>query len=982
MALDPRPLIDALRAIENEPRAIEPILAVLSASTDRVDLDDLAIFLAQADVSDPARNALHLALARWDGATSLGNHWTDNTESKSAERRILIYRLLGLPEKLWPLLDTSFPRAETGAFVIADGPKSWFDASRQQRRPFYWPAYRDYLLSTREWPVDSVDGLDRATTMVLERLSDPAWEKEYQSKGLVVGYVQSGKTANFTGVMAKAVDAGYRLIIVLTGTIDLLRQQTQRRIDMELVGQENILRGVDVSDAESVASLDYQQDPDWPNGFISHGVLPSTVGYPDIIRLTGYEQDYKSLSNGITTLELEKRDRSQPLYTPENLDFCAARVAIVKKNSRVLERLVDDLKRVKSYLADVPVLIIDDESDQASIDTTNPDRRAAEERTAINSHIRTLLHLMRRSQYVGYTATPFANVFVSPDDALDIFPKDFIIGLDRPLGYMGASDFHDLDRTFDDGDPRTWANSKQKRFVRDLRMRTVYGKRRELLGAMDAFVLSGAIKLYRERQAGTRRFRHHTMLVHESASQQEHLELAKVVDSVWRSAGYRSVTGNERLRRLFEEDFVHVTAAHDVTAAMPSNFDELRPFVQQCVTNVTRGRRPVLIVNGDNDLEQDELNFVENDVWRIIVGGTKLSRGFTVEGLTISYYRRRAGAADTLMQMGRWFGFRDGYEDLVRLYVGRDEPIRRDGTGSYDIYRAFEDVVRDEEHFRLQLRAFAARPASEGGITPLEVQPHVARSGGPRPTSRNKMFNTRLVMRRSPGEPFEPVVYPTKTSDLCHDYDVMRPVAEVATIPLRLRNPHEGSGSARFNALVGVADHLEVLRAIEAMRWMYPEDVAPDLAYLREISGALVDDWFVILPQTAMRPPRNLPDLGDRSVFKRERREGRGGRMGFVSESKHRPAARKVAGAEDYADADLEAYVQDRRGAMIIYPVVTSSDLLTDAGPPLTKSDVILAMVLVAPGKALRTGLRLVEYTALSTRRASDPIIDVQDASA
>ena len=140
---------------------------------------------------------------------------------------------------------------------------------------FYWPAYQRHLMDKPGWNAESVADLSSATTDILQRLSDPARPEAYQSKGLVVGYVQSGKTANITGVLAKAIDAGYRLLIVMTGTIDLLREQTQRRIDMELVGVENILRGIDPNDPETMTSVDYQNDPDWDR-FISHGLLPSS----------------------------------------------------------------------------------------------------------------------------------------------------------------------------------------------------------------------------------------------------------------------------------------------------------------------------------------------------------------------------------------------------------------------------------------------------------------------------------------------------------------------------------------------------------------------------------------------------------------------------------------------------------------------------------------------------------------------------------
>src|SRR3954447_26362138 len=134
-----------------------------------------------------------------------------------------------------------------------------------KREPFYWAHYADYL-GAHEWDEDAIAALDLNTRRIVERLADPEREDAYQAKGLAVGYVQSGKTANFTGVTAKAIDAGYRLVIVLTGTTDLLRTQTQRRLDKELIGVENILGGVSPNDEELLDQVDYQDDPEWMGG--------------------------------------------------------------------------------------------------------------------------------------------------------------------------------------------------------------------------------------------------------------------------------------------------------------------------------------------------------------------------------------------------------------------------------------------------------------------------------------------------------------------------------------------------------------------------------------------------------------------------------------------------------------------------------------------------------------------------------------------
>lgn len=202
---------------------------------------------------------------------------------------------------------------------------------------------------------------------------------------------------------------------------------------MKLIGQENILRGADLSDCDALIDIDYQDDKDWPAKFVSHGGRPSALGAADIKRLTTREDDYKSLATGIRALEFDKQVRTQPLHAPDNLHRAAARVMVVKKNKSVLAKLIKDPKKIGPLLSEIPALINDDESNQASVNTTDPKKweEGKVARTAINGQIS---HL--RAQYVGYTATSFANVFVDPGDGEDIFPPNFLISLPRPTGYM------------------------------------------------------------------------------------------------------------------------------------------------------------------------------------------------------------------------------------------------------------------------------------------------------------------------------------------------------------------------------------------------------------------------------------------------------------------------------------------------------------------------------------------------------------------
>ncbi|MGV9341553.1 Z1 domain-containing protein [Streptomyces sp. NPDC003688] len=936
--------------------------------------------LERCHPTDPLVEAWRRKLTEWDFL--LGPVWSENPE-RTQGRRDDVYGLLGLSEETRKLLDGLVPVSQVESpVVISEEFVPWYSPQGLQGRSWYWPAYRTYL-ERKGWTPEAVAGLDVATDAVVERLADPTQPSAYQSKGLVVGYVQSGKTANFAGVIGKAVDAGYRLVIVLGGTLNMLRAQTQRRLDMELVGRENILRGANEYDS------DYANDPAWIQGrFTSFGDLPSTRGAFDIVRLTTRDDDYQSLLQGITALEFEKQEPALPLHDPRNLHRSSARLMVVKKHKTVLTRLVKDLQKIKTPLSEIPVLIIDDESDEASVNTSNPAKPDAE-RSAINLKISELLGLLPRAQYVGYTATPYANVFVDPSDAEDIFPKDFIVSLPRPEGYMGARDFHDLDSALPE-EERTVANSNELAHVRNITVRDDEGDDDFCLRqAMDMFVLTAAMKLYREDKGGLgdRYFQHHTMLIHESVRTEAHRELLGKVSTLWWNAGYMGPSGHRRLRELFDQDIAPVSAERADGHAVPPSYDALAPYVGPAVTRIGGDDRPIIVVNGDKDIETGEADFDKRSIWKILIGGQKLARGFTVEGLTVSYFRRRAGNASTLMQMGRWFGFRDGYRDLVRLYLGRAETV---GAKEIDLYAAFEAVCLDEEMFRKELRQYSTMIDGRPQVTPDQVPPLVSQHlPWLKPTSPNKMYNARLVELRSPGQWQEPTAYPTRVADLRHNTNLWIPVLESLSstaVPLAYHFPADGSHDAvthRFDALVGRLAPAEFLELVRGVRWGAPSQFEPHLAYLTEINEGTspdVEDWLVIAPQHAKRGRRLVLGAENASFswFGRERR--RGPLFGALSEPKHRAVPHRIVGSlVDSGDAGTESLVAPRRGVVIVYPVVEPRhrDEATREGR-LAPEKVTMVFSFVAPTTARRGDGRVVRFTTVDSAKEGQAIIDAR----
>jgi hypothetical protein len=857
--------------------------------------------------TDDALSALRRRLALWDNADG---EWTKGTLRNSEARRKVIYDGLGLGEAWVALCDDKLPfHPLEEATVIAVKNTPWYTPEVRAARSFYWDAYARQL-AANGWSEDAVRQLDGNTNRIVEKLADPRADKAYQSKGLVVGYVQSGKTANFTGLIAKAVDAGYRLIIVMAGTLDVLRSQTQRRLDKELIGRE-------------LLGNEYKTDPDY-NEFVSHNGLPSEQGAFDIRRLTGPDADYKSLAYGKEGWKFDRADASKPFWDPENLHPSAARIAVVKKHPSVLLKLAADLGslsqgRLGAPLDQVPVLIIDDESDQASINTAAPSASGEViDRTTTNKAIVGLLTQLKRSQYIGFTATPSANALIDPA-ADDIFPKDFLISLPRPDGYMGVADFYDLDVPADDT-----IGPNERDYVR-----SVEGEdddEKNLPKALDSFVLSGAIKLYRADVEPTLKFKHHTMLAHVSTLQADHKVLAKLIETIYSKAGYEGGKGLERLAKLFESDFRRVYAERGGDLPFPESFDDLLPFVGACLQEVGEPARAVKIVNNDN--KKDTPDFDRTRVWKILVGGAKLSRGYTVEGLSVSYYRRRAGSGDTLMQMGRWFGFRRGYQDLVRLFIGTDEI---DGgptsTKRINLYEAFGAICRDEEMFRRELVRYAEDPNIIPAAVPPLVPAHMLR-----PTAANKMRNARITFRNYGGDLSESTFAPGAAELKKQNLEALEAlVAGSKPLPLHAAG-RNADGALSMDATVFETAPDRLVDFLTAYRW-YDEKPANvgmanpmqlQLEFLKGSAGSPgIDRWLVISPEIATAQGSLSLGGADLDVVYRSRKPEGGARFNTYNDKRHRAFAEHLAGIKGLAEPSesLSDLVAPRTGVMLLYPI-------------------------------------------------------------
>ena len=631
--------------------------------------------------------------------------------------------------------------------LISDtGHESWLVSSRKKGWR-YWPRYRQWL--DARLSVAAIDAMNRSTDTVLGLLEDPARSGNWDRRGLVVGDVQSGKTGHYIGLVSKAADAGYKIVIVLAGLHNNLRSQTQARLDEGFLGYET---KANEEDLRPIGVGEIDGDP-----FIRPNFATNRT------------------NGGDFTTRVARNLGISPEQRPW--------LFVVKKNKTVLDRL---LRWIRNHVADyhhpdgatrvvtkLPLLMIDDEADHASVDTgeqvVDSDGRPDVEHqpTTINRLIRRVLHSFARSAYVGYTATPFANIFIheratTKREGPDLFPGAFIINLAAASDYVGAKkvfggsdadgDHLDLVRTINDhcaADGVGWMppahkNGHLPRHLGEDRVPP------SLENAIDAFLLACA-----GRRARGQTGRHSSMLIHVTRFNSVQAEVRRQVEShvsfirqrLMRRIGSAPVL--ERLRALWKRDFEKTSnyASARGSDAVPEHsgnhcgWDDVESQLPEVVEDVD-----VRTINGT---ARDALDYVDHQnsgLTVIAIGGDKLSRGLTLEGLCVSYFLRASRMYDTLMQMGRWFGYRPGYLDLCRLYT------------TPDLSRWFGHITDAAEELRDEFEQMEA-----GGSTPrdygLKVQSHPVLMV----TSRLKMRTARTLMLSFSGTLVETVaLYRTK----------------------------------------------------------------------------------------------------------------------------------------------------------------------------------------------------------------------------
>lgn len=531
-------------------------------------------------------------------------------------------------------------RTTPGTSILSDYEEDnfWYDNSKAEIEPKFWTRYKNYLIDEKHFSPNVVStlGEDTLDQKLMNYILDPNanYGKPVLKRGLIIGDVQSGKTSTYIGFLCKAADAGYKVFILLTGTIESLRRQTQERVEEGFIG-------IDMSANKTGGQR------------VGVGLDNKPIC---AMSMTSRVSDFTGNNDKIAVSLASNND---------------AVVFVIKKNTTTLQKLTKWLLSLNAdpvtHKIDMPMLMIDDEADNASVNTSAD----KEDPTKINKLIRELASIFTKSNYVGFTATPFANVFIDPEttekmETQDLFPEDFIVSLPTPSNYIGANKIFAKDGEY----------HNQLTYIKDAGREEADGfsfwfkHTKEWQGnlpdsltdAMYAFYVVNAIRDLRGDHKD-----HRSMLINISRFVAVQKYIKTQVEDIHRNA-YRAIkfniTGKDALkdpviRRIYE-------IYEKYYSFVEFSWDQIAAKMFDSIENIQ-----IKVVNSSKSSEK--LEYPKNDSLRVIaIGGLALSRGLTLEGLVISYFYRNTSTYDVLMQMGRWFGYRKNYDDLFRIWTHKD----------------------------------------------------------------------------------------------------------------------------------------------------------------------------------------------------------------------------------------------------------------------------------------------------------------------
>jgi hypothetical protein len=587
--------------------------------------------------------------------------------------------------------------------------EAWFMNRKGEIELKYWERYKKYLKFDKHFSQPIIDSIDDVTDEIVDLAGDPTDEKGFQRRGLIIGDVQSGKTSNFIGLMCKAYDAGYKLIVVLAGTSNVLRKQTQSRIDEGLIGLDS------------------------DNKLLNNRYTPIGAA------VWGNKDDMPPVCITSTSKDFNKNIANQMALNLNQAN--GGIILVIKKNVSVLKNLNAWIKSLNQTnekgLIESSLLVIDDEADYASINTNKEEN----DPTKTNEKITELLSLFTKVSYIGFTATPYANVFINPETTEDmkvapLFPKDFIYCLDAPSNYVGARNLFSDDEI--DSSIKTIENNDEYMNPSDSihsilplnhkKDATFEQVPKSLKRAIHEFVIGNVIRDLRG-ESNT----HRSMLINISRFVNVHEKIKTTIEqymnSLKRSVIFYSKLDNENWKKdeymanlfdVYNKEYKKICENYDYANSIGVsviNWNDIKSHLYESVANIV-----VRVVNQKTKDEMDFSKYKEKGLRVIAIGGIALSRGLTLEGLMVSYFFRNSQTYDTLMQMGRWFGYREGYQDLCRIWMTDDMQ-----ENYVEINRATEELREDIIRYK------------NSGLTPLDFGIKVRTTDALLITARNKM---------------------------------------------------------------------------------------------------------------------------------------------------------------------------------------------------------------------------------------------------
>ncbi len=577
-------------------------------------------------------------------------------------------------------------------------PDKWFENKKDTLEFNYSKRYFDFLLKN-DFPDDTIEMIKSSTEKILSYCANPngsIYLSEQKKRGLVVGDVQSGKTSNYLALINMACDAGYKIIVLLAGMTSSLRQQTQDRIDEGFIGAKSDT----INDGPEYFGVGFESNQ-------YYGV-PLTNHTNDFVKFVKKNQNAGS------------EDYNKPV------------VLVVKKNKSILEGVAKWLKPGLNNISKKSnILIIDDEADNASVNT----KKDPNEMTAINSAIRLIFNNFPIASYVGYTATPFANIFINPFEEdpsnQDLFPSDFIMLLETPSNYFG------FEKVFE-----KISENKYKHIVKidtddEYYLPTSHKKDCEFL-AISSDLKDSILHFYIcnvIRTLDGKPNKHRSMLINISRFNDVQKQIIEKVEEYHQNFKCeleeldrkedKYYFRSKNLKRLYElfisdSDYENSRKKYSWEDIKNNLLSEINKIVIRLINNSVKSR-----------FSYDD--YKDEGARVIIVGGFVLSRGLTLEGLIISYFNRNSVAYDTLLQMCRWFGYRFGYEDLCKIYMTQE---------SID---AFEAVYEAVTNLKMQFRQMATLNKKPRDFGLMVKESPDTLDTTLLVTARNKMYSTKQV---------------------------------------------------------------------------------------------------------------------------------------------------------------------------------------------------------------------------------------------